>query len=58
MSVSSSTITSEKERIESLDVLRGFALLGILLLNIQGFGLASAFFMEPALIISVATLSA
>ena len=48
MSVSSSTITSEKERIESLDVLRGFALLGILLLNIQGFGLASAFFMEPA----------
>ena len=48
MSVSPSTITSEKERIESLDVLRGFALLGILLLNIQGFGLASAFFMEPA----------
>ena len=48
MSVSPSTITSEKERIESLDVLRGFALVGILLLNIQGFGLASAFFMEPA----------
>ena len=48
MSVSPSTITSEKELIESLDVHRGFALLGISLLNILGFGLASAFFMEPA----------
>ena len=30
----------ESQRIESLDVLRGFALLGILLLNIIGFGLS------------------
>ena len=29
---------NESQRIESLDVLRGFALLGILLLNIIGFG--------------------
>jgi uncharacterized protein len=35
------------ERIESLDVLRGFALLGILLLNIIGFGLHSAGYFNP-----------
>lgn len=35
------------ERIESLDVLRGFALLGILLLNILGFGLHSAGYFNP-----------
>ncbi|REJ73073.1 MAG: DUF418 domain-containing protein [Acidobacteria bacterium] len=34
--------TREAERIASLDVLRGFALLGILLLNILGFGLLFA----------------
>lgn len=34
--------TTEAERIDSLDELRGFALLGILLLNILGFGLPSA----------------
>jgi uncharacterized protein len=32
-----------EERISSLDVIRGFALLGILLMNIVGFGLASAY---------------
>lgn len=38
---------SAAERIESLDVLRGFALLGILLLNILGFGLHSAGYFNP-----------
>lgn len=37
------------DRIESLDVLRGFGLLGILLLNILGFGLHSAAYSNPAL---------
>lgn len=32
-----------EERISSLDVIRGFALLGILLMNIVGFGLANAY---------------
>lgn len=35
------------DRIESLDVLRGFALLGILLLNILGFGLHSSGYFNP-----------
>ena len=38
---------AESERIGSLDVLRGFALLGILLLNILGFGLASSSYSNP-----------
>ncbi|HIK70038.1 MAG TPA: DUF418 domain-containing protein [Pseudomonadales bacterium] len=37
----------ETNRIQSLDVLRGFALLGILLLNILGFGLVSASYSNP-----------
>lgn len=37
----------EAERIQSLDVLRGFSLLGILLLNILGFGLVSASYSNP-----------
>jgi|TARA_B100000959_G_C14997781_1_gene631306 uncharacterized protein len=37
----------ETNRIESLDVIRGFALLGILLLNILGFGLHSASYPNP-----------
>jgi len=40
------------DRIESLDVLRGFALLGILLLNILGFGLVSAAFLDPGIFVS------
>jgi uncharacterized protein len=39
---------NESQRIESLDVLRGFALLGILLLNIVGFGLISTAYSNPA----------
>jgi uncharacterized protein len=38
---------AETGRIASLDVLRGFALLGILLLNILGFGLHSAGYFNP-----------
>ena len=36
-------------RIESLDVLRGFALLGILLVNIVAFGLVSSAFLDPGI---------
>ena len=36
------------DRIEALDVLRGFALLGILLLNILGFGLPFLSYLNPA----------
>jgi uncharacterized protein len=39
--------TTESERIVSLDVLRGFAVLGILLMNIQGFSMISAASMNP-----------
>ena len=42
---------SESHRIESLDVLRGFALLGILLLNIIGFGFISSAYVAPGLTI-------
>ena len=35
-------------RIESIDVVRGFALLGILLLNILGFGLPSRAYYDPS----------
>lgn len=38
---------AEARRIETLDVLRGFALLGILLLNILGFGMHSAGYFNP-----------
>lgn len=37
-----------EERISSVDVLRGFALLGILLMNIQNFGLPAAAYENPA----------
>jgi uncharacterized protein len=38
---------AEKERIVSIDVLRGFALLGILPMNIQGFSMISAAYFNP-----------
>ena len=41
--------TSEQQRIQSLDVLRGFALLGILLLNIVGFGMLSNTYSNPGI---------
>ena len=37
-----------RERIISLDVLRGFAVLGILVMNIQSFSMISAAYMNPA----------
>ncbi|MFT6751142.1 MAG: hypothetical protein ACI9VI_001086 [Candidatus Azotimanducaceae bacterium] len=49
-SVETATVTEsvrEENRIQSLDVLRGFALLGILLLNIIGFGLLSPSYSNP-----------
>ena len=38
---------TQTERITSLDVLRGFALLGILMVNIQSFGLIDAKYLTP-----------
>jgi len=35
------------ERIVSLDVLRGFAVLGILLINIQSFAMIEAAYLTP-----------
>jgi len=39
--------TPQSQRIDSLDVLRGFAVLGILLMNIGGFSMASAAYFDP-----------
>ena len=50
-SVNESAPVSEHQRIESLDILRGFALLGILLLNIIGFAFVSSAYTVPALTI-------
>jgi len=38
---------AEKERIVSIDVLRGFALLGILPMNVQYFSMISAAYWNP-----------
>ncbi len=38
---------SKSERIGSIDVLRGFALLGILMMNVQSFGLIDAKYLNP-----------
>ena len=38
---------AQAQRIVSLDVLRGFALLGILMVNIQSFGLIDAKYLNP-----------
>ncbi len=37
----------KKHRIESLDILRGFALLGILIMNIQSFSMPEAAYINP-----------
>jgi uncharacterized protein len=37
----------EKERIVSLDILRGFAILGILIMNIQSFSMVGAAYFNP-----------
>lgn len=39
--------TLQSERIVSLDVLRGFALLGILIMNIQSFAMVGAAYLNP-----------
>jgi uncharacterized protein len=39
--------TAESERIVSLDVLRGFAVLGILVMNIQSFSMIGAAYLNP-----------
>ena len=39
--------TLDSERIVAIDILRGFALLGILVMNIQGFAMIDAVYMNP-----------
>ena len=39
--------THDRERIDSLDILRGFALLGILVMNIQSFGMPVNAYLIP-----------
>ena len=41
------TPTTKSERIISLDILRGFAILGILVMNIQNFSMIKAAYMNP-----------
>ncbi len=47
MSVETAPLLAQ-DRIESIDVLRGFALLGILLINIQSFAMVEAAFFDPS----------
>lgn len=51
------TPVGQSERIEILDALRGFAILGILLMNIPGFGLPSAVSQDPTLWNEVGTIN-
>ncbi len=44
---STPTPTQPDERIASLDILRGFAVLGILVMNIQNFSMISAAYLNP-----------
>ena len=39
--------TVQQERIQSLDVLRGFAILGILIMNVQSFAMPGAAYLNP-----------
>lgn len=39
--------TLQKERIQSLDVLRGVAILGILIMNIQSFAMPGSAYLNP-----------
>ena len=39
--------TLDRERIHSLDILRGFALLGILVMNVQSFSMPSSAYLIP-----------
>ena len=41
------TPVAESERLEALDILRGFAVLGILLMNIQMFAMPFAAYFNP-----------
>ena len=40
--------TQKQERIQSLDVLRGFAIMGILFMNIQSFSMPGAAYLNPS----------
>ncbi len=48
MNTSSLNPTRSTERIQALDVLRGFAILGILIMNIQSFSMPGAAYTNPA----------
>jgi uncharacterized protein len=48
---------AQSERIDILDALRGFAILGILLMNIPGFGLPSAISQDPTLWNEIGTIN-
>ena len=48
---------SQSERIDILDGLRGFAILGILLMNIPGFGLPSAVSYDPSVLNEFGTIN-